>query len=122
MRCSRGGGRRKAQGGLLSCASAEAVVATNDKVCWSNRWRWRTCNAISKRGNVSDILPSLHSPHRPRPPPLNRIRRIIDPRRRRMAAGHQPVHQRFVLGGEAIVERADVIVPLFFGAGAGAHA
>src|SRR5262249_58487939 len=38
------------------------------------------------------------------------------PRRRRMAGRHEAIDQRFVLGGEAVIERTDVIVPMRFGA------
>src|SRR5260370_9545652 len=65
--------------------------------------------------NSHDFLSSLG----PRPSAFDRIRRIVVARRRGMAAGDQPVDQRFILGGEAIIERAQVIVPLFFGARAG---
>ena len=56
---------------------------------------------------------------RPRPSPFDRILRIIVARRRGMARGDEAVDQGFVLGGEAIVEGADVIVPLVFGTGPG---
>jgi hypothetical protein len=38
-----------------------------------------------------------------------------------MAARHQAVDQCFVLGGEAIVQRAQVVIPLLLGAGTSDH-
>src|SRR5258708_32389789 len=63
--------------------------------------------------------PPDHSPRRARQSPLDRIGRIVVAWRRRMARYDQAIDQRLVLGGEAVVERADVIVPLFFGTGTG---
>src|SRR5206468_12788169 len=59
---------------------------------------------------------------RPRPPSLDRISRIVEAGRRGMAADDEPVDQRLVFRGEAIVECADVVVPMLFGARAGDHA
>src|SRR6266403_1478033 len=84
---------------------------------WAPFRQIRLSSAILLTPNDPDILP-----RRPRPPSLDRIGRIVEPWRRGMAAGHQPVYQRFVFGGEAIVERAQIIVPLRFGARAGDHA
>src|SRR5512144_3018845 len=53
---------------------------------------------------------------RPRPPSLDRIGRVVEPRRRGVAAHHELIDQRLVLGREAIVERLQVVVPLFLGA------
>src|SRR5450756_1583370 len=54
---------------------------------------------------------AFRSPRGPRPASLDRIARIVIARRRGMAGDDQPVDQRFILGGEAIVERAQIIVP-----------
>ena len=55
---------------------------------------------------------------RPRPSSLDRIAGVVEAGRRGMAAGDKAIDQRFVFGGEAIVERLQIIVPLFLGAGA----
>ena len=53
---------------------------------------------------------------RPRSAPFDRIGWIVEARRRGMAAHHEAIDQGFVFGGKAIVERADIFVPLLFGA------
>src|ERR1700722_9401499 len=52
-------------------------------------------------------------------PAFDRVLRIVVAGRRRGTCDNEPVDQGFVLGGKTIVERADVVVPLFFGARAG---
>src|SRR3984893_3938113 len=71
------------------------------------------------------LSPNSHdflSNRRPRPSALDWICRIIETRRRRMAACDQAVDQGLVLGRKTIVERAQIVVPLFLGAGTGYHA
>src|SRR5260370_16829816 len=52
----------------------------------------------------------------PRPAALDRIGRVVETRRRGVAADDEAVDQRFVLGGEAIVERAQIVGPVLLGA------
>src|SRR5262245_12982453 len=59
---------------------------------------------------------------RPRPPPLDRVGGVVEPRRRGVAADYQAVDERLVFRREAIVERLHVIVPLLLRAGARDHA
>jgi hypothetical protein len=41
----------------LADAKLGIATATNGKVCWSSRWRWRTCSTTSNRSEASDNLP-----------------------------------------------------------------
>src|SRR4051812_47191176 len=65
--------------------------------------------------------PSSGPATRPRPPSLDRIGRVVEPRRRGVAAHYELIDQCLVLGGEAIVDRPKVIVPLLLGARACDH-
>jgi hypothetical protein len=65
--------------------------------------------------------PSSGPATRPRPPSLDRIGRVVEPRRRGVAAHHELIDQRLVLRCEAIVDRLQVIVPLLLGARACDH-
>src|SRR6185437_7299612 len=52
---------------------------------------------------------------------LERIGGVVVARGRGVARRHQPIDQRLVLGGEAVVERAQVILPVLLGARSADH-
>src|SRR5215813_11860846 len=67
------------------------------------------------RGCLTCELPPAgahRSTHGPRPPSLDRIGGVVIARRRGMAGRDHAIDQRLILGGEGVVERADIIVPL----------
>src|SRR5207244_339443 len=67
----------------------------------------------------SGIGSGQDSASRPHAPSLDRVGRIVVARCRGMARDDETVDQCLILGREAIVERADVVVPLRLGARAG---
>jgi hypothetical protein len=70
--------------GQIDCLerAAGAVAATNDKVCWSSRWCWRTCSTTSEYSDASNIISfrGLSSPKAQLPDRIERTTLRLTPR------------------------------------------